>query len=129
MCVCVCVLGVFGDIQGFRPGQVELGLVGRGSCFDVSVDVLVLGEARLIRQRVVGKHGVVAGGAGAASVGEAGGILLCWGAQVQILLQKEVKGGLNEKMHQLNIEREKERENKRIVRNPSQQQQGLSRGR
>lgn len=74
--------------RGFRPGQVELGLAGPGSCFDVSVDVLVLGEARLIRQRVVGKHGVVAGGAGAASVGEAGGILLCRGAQVQILLQK-----------------------------------------
>lgn len=88
VCMCVCALGVFEDIQGFRPGQVELGLIGRGSCFDVSVDVLVLGEARLIRQRVVGKHGVVAGGAGAASVGEAGGILLCWGAQVQILLQE-----------------------------------------
>lgn len=57
--------------------------------------MLVLGQAGLVRQRVVGKHRVVAGGAGAAGVGEAGGILLCRGAQVQILLSTR-KGANNE---------------------------------
>lgn len=46
----------------------------------------------------MGKHGVVTGGAGAASVGEAGGILLCWGAQVQILLQ-DTDGGKRDNLH------------------------------
>lgn len=86
VCARACVW-VHKDIQGFstKAGQ------GGASCFDVSINVLVLGQARLVRQRVVGEHGVVAGGAGAASVGEAGGILFCRGAQVQILLLKKKK--------------------------------------
>lgn len=80
-------MSVFRDIQGFlnKAGQ------GGASCFDVSIDVLVLGQAGLICQRVVGEHRVIAGGAGATSVGEAGGILFCRGAQIQVLLLKERK--------------------------------------
>lgn len=39
----------------------------------------------------MGKYGVVTGGTGAPCVGEAWGILLCRGTQIQILLQKQKK--------------------------------------
>lgn len=86
MCARACVW-LLRDIQGFFfSGQ---GGSRRVSCFDVSIDVLVLGQTGLVCQRVVGEHRVIAGGAGAASVGEAGGILFCRGTQVQILLLKK----------------------------------------
>ena len=57
--------------------------------------MLILGQAGLVRQRVVGEDGVVPGGAGTVCVGEAGGVLLRRSTQVQILLWKErERGGL-----------------------------------
>lgn len=46
-----------------------------------------LGKARLVREGVVGEHGVLARGAGGAARGrEAGGILVQWHREVQVLL-------------------------------------------
>ena len=69
------------------------------SCGDPPVAVLVLGDAGLLGERVVGEHRVVPGGAGAPRVREAGGVLLCRGAQVQVLLHTGTHTGTHTHTH------------------------------